>query len=102
MKPVTVKLGYTQANGKDDWGNPVIFTQEKTVKAEKKSVTGSEFYRSAAAGFSPEMVFEMYTREYAGADYLIFEGVRYSVLRTFEVSSDRIEVTVHRRLADGH
>jgi SPP1 family predicted phage head-tail adaptor len=79
---------------KDDIGNEIVTDPVKTaVLCDLRSVGRNEFYSAAAAGMAPEMVFIMHPYEYSGEQQVIFEDVRYQVIRTYSGNDEEIELT---------
>lgn len=68
---------------------------KRDVFANKKSVGYSEFYKSAQAGYSTELKFDIYTHEYGGETLVEHSGARYKVLRTYgSKSGEFLELTL--------
>lgn len=69
----------------NDLGDTIFLDGEKRkIFAEKKSVRQSEFYQAAATGFKPEIVFEIWTKEFNDELKLEYKGKSYIIFRTFE------------------
>lgn len=68
--------------------------KETVVFCNKKSVGYAEFYKSQQAGFEISFKAEVHTTDYNGEKLAEFEGKRYSVLKTYEISDDVIELTL--------
>lgn len=60
---------------------------QRTVYANKKSVGRSEFYLAHQAGIQIKLVFDVRTEEYEDEPLVLYDGMRYQVLRTY-VSKD--------------
>lgn len=79
----------------DEYGIPQQTGEEKrTVMAEVKSITASEFFEAGRNGFKPEFRFDMFLYDYDGQKELEYNGVRYTVYRTFMGRSDTVELYV--------
>lgn len=85
----------------DDIGNQVPVETQTVILCAVKSVARNEFYSAATAGLKPEIVFIIHPYEYTGEQKVIFEGVRYSVVRTYAVNMEELELTCERVAADG-
>lgn len=85
----------------DEIGNQVPVETETVVLCGLKSVGRTEFYNAAATGLRPELVFVVHGYEYNGEQLVEFEGVRYQVIRTYQVDFEELELTVERMTADG-
>lgn len=62
------------------------------IYANKKSITQSEFYQAQAQGFKPELKFEINTFEYEDNKKIRYKGRIYKLLRTYEISSEKMEI----------
>lgn len=79
----------------DDYGIPQISGEELvTVLARIESVTASEFFDGGRNGLRPEYRFTMFLYDYDGQKEVEYDGVRYSVYRTYMGKSDTIELYV--------
>ena len=66
---------------------------EREVFCEIRSVNRNELYQARAIGLDPTFVFALAIAEdYQGEKELIYNGVQYSVIRTY-VMEDGIEIT---------
>lgn len=82
-----------ESNTSDDIGDLVrneIYYQR--VYANKKSITQNEFFQAQAQGFKPELKFEINSFEYENNKRIRYKGKLYKIYRTFEVSSEKIEI----------
>jgi hypothetical protein len=86
-----------------------VTRNEKTVFCGKRSVTYKEFYAAVQVGINPIYIFEFDLSEYESAfvkvneeggtvkvyrpTELIFEGEKFNIIRTFETTEHKIEVT---------
>lgn len=61
--------------------------QRRDVFANKKSVGYSEFYKSAQAGYTAELKFDVHTGDYHGEGLAEYGGKRYKILRTYETKN---------------
>lgn len=66
----------------DAFKRPYKTFVDRKVYASKKSVGANEFYQAAATGLKPELVFSV--RGYQGEGYLLYRGIQYRIIRTFE------------------
>ena len=82
-----------------------VTSTETTVFCGRKSVGYREFYAAIQAGINPTYVFEMDVEEYEQAcstlnevrhipTEVLYQGVRYNIIRTYEPTDGTIEVTV--------
>ena len=79
------------AESKSDAGyaeeTPMI---RRTLFCSKKSVGYSEFYKAQQQGQYARFKFDIYTAEYAGERLAEYEGVRYTILRAYELENGEI------------
>lgn len=72
--------------------------QDRTVLAQKDSVTRAEFFGGGQNGFRPEMVFTVAAVEYRGEAECIYAGRAYSIYRTYHVpGTDYMELYVQKK-----
>lgn len=91
-------------NQKDEFGDPVVENQvSHRVYAEIKSISQSEFYQAQTSGQKPEMKFIITDYlDYQGQKYLIHEGVRYGILRTYRTGRNELEITCYGGVRDAN
>lgn len=80
----------------DKLNRPHYSFKENKVYANKISVKRSEFYQAQAAGFKPEKCFEIRTIEFDEDKYTHakYNDVIYKILRSYEVDSEKTEITL--------
>lgn len=72
----------------------------RTVFCTVRSVGFNEYYTALANGLNPTIVFRMAERtEYHGEKIVLWEGVRYRVVRTY-AQGDGIELTCEEVTTD--
>jgi len=62
----------------------------RVVYCDKKSVGYSEFYRAQQQGQYARFKFDVHTIDYNGERLAEYDGVRYMILRTFELQNGEI------------
>ncbi|MNH78576.1 hypothetical protein D3C73_308830 [compost metagenome] len=85
----------------DEIGNQIPVDTETVVLCGLKSVGRSEFYNAAVNGLRPELVFVIHGYEYNGEKKVVFEGVKYNVIRTYSVNFEELELTCEKVAGDG-
>ena len=87
---------------KDPYGDSVMEERVSgAVFAEIKSIGQSEFYQAQTAGKKPEIKFKLTDYlDYQGQRYLVHDGTRYSILRTYRTSGNELEVTCYGGVRD--
>lgn len=70
--------------------------QKKEIFAEVLSIGQQEFYQSQATGLKPELKFEIADYlDYENEKELIYNNVKYQVLRTYRKNKTQLEITVY-------
>lgn len=73
----------------DEIGNEIITTTERSVLCKLKDIGSREFYDAQVAGLKPEIEFIIHSFEYEGEKEVIFKGVKYQVIRTYQNHQQR-------------
>lgn len=69
---------------------------ERIVYTKVLSIGQNEFYQAQATGLKPELKFEIADYlDYENEKELIYQNVRYQVLRTYRKSTKQLEITVY-------
>lgn len=66
----------------------------KTVFCNKKSVGFNEFFKAQQADTTVSLKCDVKKADYEGEIIAEYEGVRYSILKTYEINDDEIELTL--------
>lgn len=80
--------------GHDAIGMPTKTERPRDVYCDVSSVSASEFFEAGRNGLAPEFRFTMFAHDYNGERICKYNGVRYSIYRTFRDTTDRIELYV--------
>lgn len=83
-----VKYTYTQ----NAYGVLQRTSEKRKVYADVSSVSASEFFEGGRNGLKPEYRFTMFAYDYQGEDVLEYEGVQYSIYRTYHRNYDQVEL----------
>lgn len=68
----------------DEYGDPVVTSTKRPVFCKVGSIGQKEFYQAHAVGLQPEIKFVISDYyDYNGEKRLEYNGVNYSVLRTY-------------------
>lgn len=65
-----------------------------TVFCNKKNVGYAEFFSSQQAGHTVSFKADVHKVDYEGQKIAEYEGKRYSILKTYELDDDTIELTL--------
>ena len=89
-------VAHVTANTTDDYGDDVYTETKTSVYAECRSISQTEFYQAQTAGYKPQIKFVLTTsRDYNGEDEIIYDGIRYKVLKAYIPPNDSIEITCY-------
>lgn len=69
----------------------------RTVFCKADSVSQSEFFEGGQNGLKPEWRFTMFAPDYGGERTVEYNGMQYSVYRTYKAETDTIELYAERR-----
>ena len=76
-------------------GFPNNPTETKTVVfCNKKPVGYAEYFKSQQAGITVSFKVEVHTVDYEAQTMAEYDGKRYSILKTYEIDDDTIELTL--------
>lgn len=87
--------------GFDGVGNEIPIGEVRTeVLCAVQSIGQGEFYNAAVTGLKPEKKFIVNPVEYNDEQDLEHDGKEYTVLRTYQADSERLELTVVRKVGN--
>ena len=69
---------------------------DTVVWADRRSVKRQEFYSALAAGRSADIVFAVNADDYKNQTVVVYGGLVYSVMRSYQTSPDEVELTCTR------
>lgn len=84
----------------DAIGNQIPTEIRQPILCKVDSIGRSEFYSAATSDLKPEIIFTIHKYEYQNQRKIEFENQQYSVLRTYAVGIEEIELTCERVGAD--
>lgn len=71
---------------------------DRIVMCEEKSITQREFFEAGRNGFNPEVMLEVFDKDYRGEMLLRYKGERFAVYRTYRPpGGDVIELYCERK-----
>lgn len=82
----------------DSIGNQIKTYTKRQVYASRNPIAQSEFFATHTAGIKPEHVFTVSALDYDGEEVIEWEGVLYSVYRTYENRNELTELYVEKKL----
>lgn len=77
---------------KNDLGIFETTEKETQIFCSVESIGASEFFNAGQNGLKPALKFTVNRYEYNGEDTLLFNGVRYSIYRTYTKKNEEIEL----------
>lgn len=77
----------SKTSQKDDYGRTVPTETTREVFAQIDSVSRAEFFAAGQNGLNPEYRFTVFSGEYTGEREADYNGVRYSIYRTYQPSA---------------
>jgi len=86
---------------RDDYGVNQKTETLRQVYANVQSVNRTEFFEGGRNGLNPEYVMTVFFADYQGEKVLEFQGVRYTIYRTYQRRNDELELYVERREGNG-
>lgn len=90
----------SETKTKDSTGQPISVPNFVKCVGQKRSVYEKEFFQAAQNGLRPEFVIETSAFNYGGEAYILYEGNKYSIYRTFMKGTDRIELYCSERVGN--
>lgn len=84
----------------DEFGNQISNGKRTEVQASEFQVSRYEFYQAAKAGIRASRGFVIHTFEYDNEQMVEVDGVSYSVIRTFKLNADELEIYVEDKVGD--
>lgn len=84
---------YTQ----DDYGVMRRSETRRKIFAQVQSVTGQEWFDGGRNGLNPELRFLIFAPEYSGEEVVEYNGVKYSIYRTYTARNDILELYTEKR-----
>lgn len=96
MNDILILIQQTQ--GVDEYGDPAITENRRTVFCRKASIGQAEFYQAHATGLKPELklVLADYL-DYNDEQLVEYNGQVYRVLRTYRTGME-LELVVYREV----
>ena len=87
-------VGVTRAqNSIGEW---ITTETPRMVYANVSSVSASEYFNASQIGLNPDVRFTMFAPDYQGELIVEYNGIRYSVYRTYLAKTDRMELYAQR------
>lgn len=85
----------------DEIGQSIPTEITRTVFACPKSISFNEFAEAGKVGIQPQWKMEMFPHDYHNEQFAEYQGVRYSVYRTYRRNDETVELYLERRVGNG-
>lgn len=86
----------SETYSQDAYGATVKTTTGRDVIADVQSVTGKEWFEGGRNGLNPQYRMRIHNSEYSGEEMCAYNGVVYSIYRTF-MDNDILELYVEKK-----
>lgn len=83
-----ISVSYTQS----DYGVYTASETSSSVFVDVTSVGSNEWFEGARNGLNPQYRFTLFSYDYDGQKVIEYDGVRYTIYRTYLRSKDEIEL----------
>lgn len=100
MRPSVIYL-VSETYSQDQYGVTTATQTLRKTYADVQSVTGKEWFEGGRNGLNPQFRMRVRMGEYRGEEVLVYEGVFYTIYRTF-MDNDIIELYVEKRKGNEH
>ena len=91
----------TETGTQDATGQTKMTSVKTDCIGTLKSVYQNEFYKASQAGIRPQGIIEMSAFDYGGQSKLMIGSKEFTIYRTYEVGTDRIELYYGERVGNG-
>lgn len=81
----------------DAIGQMIATETSRKVFCNMQSVTRAEFFAAGENGFKPELRATMFAPDYKGEETIEYNGIRYSIYRTYYAKNDMLELYLERK-----
>lgn len=80
--------------------NQIVKIGEKVVEVyvEEVSISRNEFYKAGSSGHKAQCAVKTALCNYAGEQECEYNGVRYSVYRSYKISDDEVELYLEEKV----
>lgn len=95
-----VTLIGTDGYEEDDLGQQIPVSKETTICCSKMPISRQEFYLAGQNDIHVSELLVVHPYEYGGENFVVFEGRRLRVIKTYPLSLDELELTCTEKLGD--
>ena len=80
------------ADASDEYGRVITEETRRDIFAAECGVKRNEFYQAQAIGMTPTVTFQCFDFDYDGEKIVGYNGMEYSVIRTYPLDGERLEI----------
>lgn len=84
----------------DELGQQAAIPRETTVCCCKQPISRQEFYLAGQSGIRVSEILIIHPYEYNGESTVVFNGKRLTVIKTYPISQEELELTCVEKLGD--
>lgn len=84
----------------NDYGVMIPTTTKTQVFADVTSVTSTEWFEGGRNGLNPEYRMRIFAPEYNGEKIIEYNGIQYTIYRTYTARNDILELYVQRKMGN--
>lgn len=84
----------------NDYGVLIPTTTKTQVYADVTSVTATEWFEGGRNGLNPEYRMRIFAPEYNGEKIIEYNGIQYTIYRTYMARNDTLELYVQRKMGN--
>lgn len=84
----------------NDYGVLIPTTTKTQVYADVTSVTATEWFEGGRNGLNPEYRMRIFAPEYNGEKIIEYNGIQYTIYRTYMARNDILELYVQRKMGN--
>lgn len=92
MDEVIILIGKEKVEG-NAIGDMIRTPGTREVFGEEKQVYSSTFFQAAAVGMKAEKILVIWKFDYEQEKYLVYQGIKYEILKTYETEDEKLELT---------
>lgn len=85
---------------KDKIGNKIPIFKEETILATEKEISRNEFYRAGQNEIEISKQVIVHPFEYSNQKTVKIEGILYSVVRSYKVNNEELELTLKEKIGN--
>jgi len=84
----------------NDYGVMIPTITKTQVFADVTSVTSTEWFEGGRNGLNPEYRMRIFAPEYNGEKIIEYNGIQYTIYRTYTARNDILELYVQRKMGN--